>query len=116
MQAAFDTLDTYDAAFGPAEDGGYYLLGLKGPELPQGIFENVEWSTAEVLKQNANNIEKAKLRLAPLNTLIKLRDIDMIEDLIEWYKAAEGTERVEIHELIDIGRAAMEQATIALKL
>lgn len=27
------------AVFGPAADGGYYLLGLRGPEVPAALFQ-----------------------------------------------------------------------------
>jgi uncharacterized protein len=34
---------------GPAEDGGYYLLGIKAPHIP--LFEDIAWSTGEVAAQ-----------------------------------------------------------------
>ena len=34
---------------GPCDDGGYYLIGLK--QLHQGVFEQIDWSTEQVLEQ-----------------------------------------------------------------
>lgn len=110
LQAAFDALDAHDAVFGPAQDGGYYLFGLKGPNLPEGIFNGVTWSTSAVLQQNAANVERAGLNLAPLDTLPNLRDIDTIDDLIEWCAVAESGERPEGRTLAAIGKTAVQQA------
>ena len=40
---AFENLDEYDAVIGPANDGGYYLLGMKS--LHAELFINKPWST-----------------------------------------------------------------------
>ena len=42
LKKAFTALDTNDVVIGPAEDGGYYLLGLKS--IPENIFKNKEMS------------------------------------------------------------------------
>ena len=34
---------------GPALDGGYYLIGFATGSIPQRVFEDVPWSSAEVL-------------------------------------------------------------------
>ncbi|KAL4436628.1 hypothetical protein ABPG75_003767 [Micractinium tetrahymenae] len=79
---ALQALDTHQAVFGPAEDGGYYLLALSS--LPPGLFQGIEWSTHTVLAANAANAQRLGLRLAPLDTLEQLQDIDTIEDLRSW--------------------------------
>jgi uncharacterized protein len=38
-----------DAVFGPAQDGGYWLLGLRGAVRPHAPFEGVRWSTSHAL-------------------------------------------------------------------
>ena len=43
------TFENHDVVIGPANDGGYYLLGMK--KLHPQIFEDIEWSTEKVLKQ-----------------------------------------------------------------
>ena len=93
---AFQELEQYDTVFGPAKDGGYYLCALKKPLgfLPesthpcpslQKFFENINWSTETVLKQNVDNAIQLGFTVAPLDTLLDLWDIDTIEDLKNWH-------------------------------
>jgi hypothetical protein len=53
-----------DISLGPTEDGGYYLVGMRGPA--PGLFENIDWSTPSAYKQTAENAAKLILRLHPL--------------------------------------------------
>ncbi len=54
--AAFRALGSHDAVFGPATDGGYWLVGLKRrPSCPR-IFKNVRWSTAFALGDTKANL------------------------------------------------------------
>lgn len=71
---AFEALDTYDACIGPAEDGGYYLLGLSFWD--QSLFENKDWGTDRVLAQTLNDLSSKSLLL-----LDEKNDIDTIDDL-----------------------------------
>jgi rSAM/selenodomain-associated transferase 1 len=71
---AFESLDNYDVTIGPAEDGGYYLLGMKS--LQPNIFENKNWGTETVRKDTLNDLKnKSVFQLEELN------DIDLYEDL-----------------------------------
>lgn len=40
---------------GPAEDGGYVLLGVRH-EVPAGLFEDIEWGSARVLEQTRSRL------------------------------------------------------------
>ena len=77
IENAFRELDTHDFVFGPAEDGGYYLVGLNGDK-GLYVFENKPWSTADLLKLTKAEIETKKHKLVLLE---ELNDIDTIEDL-----------------------------------
>jgi glycosyltransferase A (GT-A) superfamily protein (DUF2064 family) len=88
LRAALGALDHHDAAFGPAEDGGYYLIALRAAAVPAGLFAGVAWSTAAVLEQSAANAQAAGLAVAPLGSLPSLADIDTREDLEAWAAAA----------------------------
>eukprot|EP01062_Namystynia_karyoxenos_P070878 TRINITY_DN66270_c0_g1_i1.p1 TRINITY_DN66270_c0_g1~~TRINITY_DN66270_c0_g1_i1.p1 ORF type:complete len:267 (+),score=73.88 TRINITY_DN66270_c0_g1_i1:91-801(+) len=86
---ALSALDEHDLVIGPAEDGGYYLLGLKGvcPEL----FKGIEWSTDSVRSRTLEIARQHGLKAAPLDTLPTLRDMDLRSDLQAWHDgAAEG--------------------------
>jgi len=64
-----------DATFGPAEDGGYWLVGLS-PRRPARPFAAVRWSTAHALADTLANFRPR--RVAFLRTL---RDVDTAADL-----------------------------------
>lgn len=74
IENAFSELETNDVVIGPAEDGGYYLLGLKF--IPNGIFSNKNWSTETVLKDTLKNIQNIKYSL-----LKTKNDIDTVDDI-----------------------------------
>lgn len=65
-----------DVVFGPAEDGGYYLVGLRG-ENPE-IFREVPWSTGQVLPVSLQRAAQAGLRA---ELLPQWYDIDEPSDL-----------------------------------
>jgi len=76
ISRAFQSLDEMDVVLGPAEDGGYYLLGMK--ESTSEIFDDITWSSSQVLGQTINKIKTMGLKFSLLKTL---RDIDTISDL-----------------------------------
>ena len=78
IDAAFRALGDADAVFGPAEDGGYWLIGLaRGRRTaPAGLFNNVRWSTVHALADTKASLGDA--RIAHVRTL---RDVDTAEDL-----------------------------------
>lgn len=71
---AVRNLETNDAVIGPAEDGGYYLLGLNSM-LPD-IFNNKMWSTETVLADTLKDLQNKSVLL-----LETLNDIDTYQDL-----------------------------------
>jgi uncharacterized protein len=74
IETAFSKLENHDVIIGPAQDGGYYLLGLKF--IPEGIFYNKNWSTSTVLPDTLKNLLNYSVyQLEPKN------DIDTIDDI-----------------------------------
>ena len=73
---AFALLDRHDAVFGPATDGGYYLLSLRR-HVPS-LFEGIVWSTPSVLAQSEQRAARCGLDVARISTLA---DIDTEADL-----------------------------------
>ena len=74
LLAAFCALGRADAVFGPAEDGGYWLVGL-GPRRPSRPFAKVRWSSPHALADTLANF--AGRRVAMLR---RLGDVDSAED------------------------------------
>ncbi|BDA42497.1 hypothetical protein COCOBI_03-3870 [Coccomyxa sp. Obi] len=82
LAAAFTALDNHEVVFGPAVDGGYYLVGAS--RLHPGLFQGITWSTGTVLRDNTSQAASVGLKVASCSTLPVLRDIDTIEDLQAW--------------------------------
>lgn len=76
ISSAFSKLDIADVVIGPSEDAGYYLMGMNN-YYPQ-LFEDINWSTEEVLPQTIAKIKESGLLFTQLPLL---NDIDTIEDL-----------------------------------
>ncbi|EFJ48418.1 hypothetical protein VOLCADRAFT_91086 [Volvox carteri f. nagariensis] len=113
LRRAADALDEHEVVIGPSLDGGYYLLGLTRleprifqstlytiplalgsgdftfrPPSPSGgaasCFQDMQWSTDRVLRDTLERAAAAGLRVAPLDCLPPLRDVDTVQDLAEW--------------------------------
>lgn len=71
VEQAFDALARNDLVFGPAVDGGFWLIGAAAPP-PPGLFADVRWSTPFALSDTLANTRG--LRVAQLD--IRLEDVD----------------------------------------
>lgn len=76
LRRAFAALRGADAVFGPAEDGGYWLIGLNGRRAAPRLFERVRWSTKHALADT-------------LKTLPEFFDVAMLETLCDVDEAAD---------------------------
>ena len=76
IQEAFTALKKNDLVFGPAADGGYYLVGMKN--IFPALFEDKTYSHGQVLNQALDEADKFGLSYHLLDTL---HDIDTMEDL-----------------------------------
>jgi rSAM/selenodomain-associated transferase 1 len=76
IQQAFEMLDNSDVVIGPAQDGGYYLLGLK--QFHTFLFLNKSWSSSKLMQETLDDIEKHRLSY---HLLPVLSDIDEEKDL-----------------------------------
>lgn len=74
---AFRALGAADAVFGPAPDGGYWLIGFKNARpAPRGLFASVRWSSHHALTDTVATIPD--FRVAYVDAL---RDVDRLVDL-----------------------------------
>jgi hypothetical protein len=76
IDRAFDELTRADCVLGPATDGGYYLIGMRGRVW--SVFSNIEWSGCRVLDQTVNLLAEAGAKLALLPVWY---DVDTPADL-----------------------------------
>ena len=66
---------------GPAQDGGYYLIGLSRP-MPE-LFRGIPWGTDRVLADSLAVLQRRGCKPALLDPL---EDIDRPEDLPAWHR------------------------------
>ncbi|GAA0872970.1 TIGR04282 family arsenosugar biosynthesis glycosyltransferase [Gangjinia marincola] len=74
LSDAFGELANSNVVIGPAEDGGYYLLGMKS--LYKQVFEDKDWGDSTVLKDTLYDLNSLDVAL-----LSQKNDIDTYEDL-----------------------------------
>lgn len=64
---------------GPAEDGGYYVLGIKAPH--RHLFEDIAWSTGLVAAQTRERARALDLPIVELNTWYDVDDAPALRRL-----------------------------------
>lgn len=79
LEQAVAALRTHPAVIGPAEDGGYWLIGLQTP-MPF-LFEPMAWGTGVVFAQTMDRFAAHGIGPAVLE---QLPDLDRPEDLRRW--------------------------------
>lgn len=85
IEKGLQKLTENDAVFGPAEDGGYYLIGMRS--MIDCIFEDKPWSTEGLLDITLTDLKEHGYSVGLIETL---NDVDTEEDLMnsslkEWY-------------------------------
>src|SRR6185503_18317564 len=73
---AFARLATHDVVLGPAQDGGYYLIGLK--QADERLFDNLEWGGPQVYNETLRIARALQLTVAAISPWF---DIDTRGDL-----------------------------------
>ncbi len=76
LDAARDAVQTLDAVLGPAEDGGFYLLGVRA--CPPGLLAGIPWSAPDTCERTLARFRERGLRTAMLPSWF---DVDRPEDL-----------------------------------
>jgi rSAM/selenodomain-associated transferase 1 len=85
---ALALLDSCEWVVGPAEDGGYYLIGCRAAAFDPAIFQDVAWGTSSVF---ATTIAKIAEWQSSVAVLPMRWDIDVVED---WERYRTDRERV----------------------
>jgi rSAM/selenodomain-associated transferase 1 len=75
---AFRLLGSNDAVFGPAADGGFWLVGARRRLRGLAMFAGVRWSTQQALADTLANLQGH-----PIGYARTLRDVDTADDLVE---------------------------------
>lgn len=83
IASAFRALRDHDAVFGPADDGGYWLIGLKRFPKILRPFPDVRWSSTDALADTLSNLRGLRISRLPF-----LADVDRAEDWRDWRRAS----------------------------
>jgi len=78
---AFRQLGRHDAVFGPAPDGGYWLVGQSSRRTVLKLFDNVRWSSEHALSDTMANLDGA-----PAKLLRQLADVDDAASYRAWLR------------------------------
>lgn len=81
IHAAFRRLGTADVVFGPAADGGYWLVAL-GPRRPGDLFGASRWSTEHALHDTLRQFRHHRVGF-----IRRLSDVDTADDYLRHLKA-----------------------------
>ena len=76
IRSAFDALGDHRVVLGPADDGGYWLVGQRRPGID--FFSRIPWSDPATLDATRQRLRKLHVAWSELDTL---PDIDTAEDL-----------------------------------
>lgn len=87
IQQATRALKDHDLVLGPAEDGGYWLIGLRRADLT--LFDGVPWSSDSTLRATVANAAAKSWKVAFLR---RLQDIDTAEDWTRYLGSGRGSE------------------------
>lgn len=77
LRKALFLLNDSDLVFGPAFDGGYYLIGMRSLEVR--VFDNIGWGTEMVLEKTLSVCRSSNLTYSLLDGLM---DVDRPDDLL----------------------------------
>ncbi|HUH64893.1 MAG TPA: TIGR04283 family arsenosugar biosynthesis glycosyltransferase, partial [Syntrophales bacterium] len=88
IDEAFCVLGKKDAVIGPAEDGGYYLIGFRQESFNSDVFGGISWGTDAVFRETVETLEGAG---AHVHVLTLRRDIDRPEDIAALIEDSKGT-------------------------
>lgn len=82
LEQAWHLLEDNDCVLGPASDGGYYLIGLRGSVSDFAApFRNIQWSTAGVLSQTVELLNQHNHSLGLLPAWYDVDSVDAVATL-----------------------------------
>ncbi|HYG89933.1 MAG TPA: TIGR04282 family arsenosugar biosynthesis glycosyltransferase [Azospirillum sp.] len=80
IAAAFRALGRHEFVFGPAEDGGYWLVGAARRRVPRSMFAGVRWSSADALADTLATLPRG----ASVGFVGTLDDVDDADAWRRW--------------------------------
>ena len=90
LDDAFASLQSHNVVLGPAQDGGYYLVGATREAPP--IFDGISWSTADVWPQTIARLRARNCRWHELPGWFDVDEMHDLRALVERLKATQHCE------------------------
>lgn len=84
VRAALRALETHDIVIGPADDGGYWILGLNADAASRALpvlFDGIGWGGSTVCSETLARARAASLDVAVVD---RLADVDRPTDIAIW--------------------------------
>lgn len=81
LEQAVHALDSAPLVLGPAQDGGYVLIGASS--INEALFDNIPWGTAQVYTATVSAMRQQGLCWSELAALA---DVDRPDDLVAWHR------------------------------
>ena len=91
IESAFKALGNHDVVFGPAADGGYWLVGARRAPGTPDLFSGVRWSSKHTLQDSLTRLRKKGSKIALLKTL---KDVDDGKAFTQWKKSKISANRI----------------------
>ena len=114
VRDAVAALERAPVVLGPAEDGGYYLVGAHGSAAESALaalFGDVPWGSADVLAVTLARLSAAGITPA---LLPELADVDRPEDVERWERRRDAEARTAIDPQVSVVVPALnEEALVA---
>jgi rSAM/selenodomain-associated transferase 2/rSAM/selenodomain-associated transferase 1 len=110
LYQAFRELGSRDLVLGPAEDGGYYLIGLQRSAFGRAstpLFSGISWGTGAVLDQTLGVADGLNLSWSLTERLV---DVDRPEDLSSWERHQRADAIASEHAWISVIVPALDEA------
>lgn len=87
VKTAWNTLDQKTAVWGPADDGGYYLIGLS--QMEPNLFCDIDWSTPKVLGQSVAQARRKNISFDLLDTSYDVDDLESLSKFVDDFSASD---------------------------
>jgi hypothetical protein len=84
LDSARQALSATDAVLGPADDGGFYLVGLRA--CPLGLLTDLPWSTPDTFARTLKRLQSRGFQTTVIPSWFdvdELKDLDRLRGMLE---------------------------------
>ncbi len=97
IEDVWTQLEQKTAVWGPAHDGGYYLIGLS--QMEPSLFREIDWSTPKVLAQSIARANVANIAFALARESYDVDDLKSLTRFVEDFATSEDVNLARLAQL-----------------